>query len=111
MGLRGKTNIAVLFVLAALATMAGFSFRESRSLAEKDRWVSHTRDVIELSESLRSRLADAGAARRAYLSGAAKDLADFDAANKLVLKDFGTLRALTADNPEQQTRLNELQPI
>lgn len=78
MSLRSKTNIAIFFVLAALATMAGFSFRESRRLADKDRWVSHTRDVLEMSESLRSHLADAGAARRAYTSGTTKYLADFN---------------------------------
>ncbi len=91
MSLRSKTNIAILFVLAALATMAGFSVRESRRLTDKDRRVSHTRDVIEMSESpcptllMRER-------RGGLHLGDQKDLADFNAANKLVLTDFTTLR-------------------
>ena len=52
-----------MFVLALMAfvVMVWFSYRESDRLAENNRWVSHTRDVLELSELLPAHLTDAAA--------------------------------------------------
>jgi diguanylate cyclase (GGDEF)-like protein len=111
LSLRAKTNVVISFVLIALAVMGVFSFRESRRLANKDFWVAHTRDVLELSQSLRSHLADTAAARRAYISGNSANLNDFNSASNTVLLDLAALRKLTADNPEQQARLDELEPL
>ena len=111
LSLKTKTNIAFFLALAALATMGWFSFRESRRLAEKDQWVSHTRDILELAESLRSHISDAGTARRVYLLGDPKQLSLFNAANDAALSDFDALRKLTFDNPSQENRLARLEPL
>jgi CHASE3 domain sensor protein len=88
--LKAKTNFAIVIALSILATMGWLSFRENRRLADKDRWVSHTRDVLDLSEALRSHSADAGTARRAYtLLGDATRVPVFEAASRTKeLDDF-----------------------
>jgi CHASE3 domain sensor protein len=98
--------------LVAFAALAGFSLRESRHLAENNRWVSHTRDVLELSELLPAHLTDAAAARGAYIrTGNPAQFQKFDAASNLVLREITQLRNLIADNPDQQYRLAQLDPL
>jgi diguanylate cyclase (GGDEF)-like protein len=106
-----KTNVVFFLALTLLATLGAFSWKESRRLAEKDKWISHTRDVLETSESLRSHLSDAGGARRAYLIREDPKQAEaFNAAKNLALSDFEALRKLTTD-PLQQARLDQVEPL
>jgi diguanylate cyclase (GGDEF)-like protein len=98
--------------LTAFAALAWFSFRESRSLSENNRWVSHTRDVLELSESLAARVTDAAAARGAYIRlGDPAQFETFEAASNSALRDIVQLRELTVDNADQQLRLAQLDPL
>jgi PAS domain S-box-containing protein len=90
--------------------MGWFSFKESRRLAEKDRWVSHSREVLELCESLRIHFTDAGAARRAYVSEEnPSQIRIFESASSSALAGFPALRKAVADNPSQEARLTELE--
>jgi GGDEF domain-containing protein/CHASE3 domain sensor protein len=109
--LKTKVNLAISKALAALAGMSWLSLRESQNLTEADRWVSHTRDVIETSESFRSHLSEAGTARRVFLQGDSKQIDVFNAAANASLADFNALRNLTTDNQEQQKRLDRLEPL
>ncbi len=110
MSLKNKTNIAFFLALITLVMIGWFSFRGSRSTEEKDHLVSHTRDVLEASELLRSHVYDAAAARRAYsLWGDSKQIDAFSLAYKSALADFATLRKLTADNTELQFSLTQME--
>ena len=109
--LKTKVNFALSLALVALAGIGWLSLRQSQNLTEADRWVSHTRDVLETSESFRSHLSEAGIARRVFLQGDSKQIDVFNAAVSASLADFKTLQALTADNPEQQKRLDRLEPM
>jgi diguanylate cyclase (GGDEF)-like protein len=111
MDLKTKANIVIAIALTALAAISWLSFRENRHLNEADGWVSHTRDVLETSESLRSHLSDAAIARRLLLQGDLKQIDTFHASESASLTDFETLRRLTSDNPVQQKRLGQLEPI
>ena len=74
--------------------------------------VSHSRDVLEASELLRSHVYDAAAARRAYSLWADPTQIDtFSLAYKSALADFATLRKLTADSTEQQISLAQMEPL
>jgi diguanylate cyclase (GGDEF)-like protein len=107
--LKAKTNFALAFALFVLATMGWLSFNESRRWVDQDRWTSHSREVLDLSESLRSHFADAGAARRAYIIDEnPAQIALFDSANRSTLATMGVLRQAVADNPSQEARLAEL---
>jgi len=79
-------------------------------MEEDDQLVSHSRDVIEASELLRSHVYDAAAARRAYtLWGEQSQFDAFSLAYKSALADFATLRKLTADSAEQQLLLAQIE--
>jgi diguanylate cyclase (GGDEF)-like protein len=109
--LKTKVNFAISIALAALAGMGWLSLRESQNLTEADRWVSHTRDVLETTASFRSHLSEAGIARRVFLQGDSKQIDVFNAAGNASLADFNALRNLTTDNQEQQKRLDLLEPL
>ena len=98
--------------LVAFATIVWFSQWESARLSENNRWVSHTRDVLELSELLPAHLTDAAAARGSYIRLAdPAQFQKFDTASDQVLRDIAQLRNLTADNPAQQYRIAQFDPL
>jgi diguanylate cyclase (GGDEF)-like protein len=110
--LKDRANFVFALALMAFAALAWFSVRESQRLSENTLWVSHTRDVLELSELLPAHLADAASARGAYnRTGDAAQFVKFDAASTLVLRDIAELRNSTADNPGQQLRIAQLDPL
>jgi diguanylate cyclase (GGDEF)-like protein/PAS domain S-box-containing protein len=110
--LKDKTNIAFLAALITLAMIGWFSFQKNRSTKEDSQWVSHSRDVLEASELLRSDIYEAAVARRAYtLWGDSAQIGAFSLASKSALADFATLRNLTADNAEQQVSLAQMEPL
>jgi diguanylate cyclase (GGDEF)-like protein/PAS domain S-box-containing protein len=108
---RTKANVAIGLALAALIGMGCLSMLENRNLLEADRWVSHTHEILETSASLRAHLSDAGMARRLFLQGIESQADIFRAASRATLTDFQALRKLTADNGDQQKRLDRLRPI
>ena len=112
MSLRHKTNIAFFVALLILGVIGWFSVQGNRRTVESDRLVSHDRDIIEASESLRAHIYDAGGARRAYtLWSDASQIASFKLASRSALEDFVALRNLTADNAQQQQSLTQMQPL
>lgn len=105
-------NIAFLVALITLVIIGWFSVQGNRALEEDGQWVSHSRDVLEASQLLRSHLYDAAVARRAYtLWGDLAQIDAFSAASKSALTDFATLRKLTIDNTEQQVNLARMEPL
>jgi CHASE3 domain sensor protein len=112
LSLRNKTNIAFFAALITLAIIGWFSLQTSRSTAEEDHLVAHSRDVLESSELLRSHIYDAAAARRAYsLWAEPAQLNAFDLAYKSSLANFAALRKLTIDDPELQANLSQIEPL
>ena len=112
MSLKNKTNIAFFVALITLAIIGWFSFQRNRSTEEDDQLVSHSRDVLEASELLRSHVYDAAAARRAYsLWGDPTQIDSFSLAYKSAFADFATLRKLTAANTQQQMSLTQMEPL
>src|ERR1700676_945465 len=93
--LKVRANLMFALALIAFGALVWFTQRENQSLSENNRWVSHTRDVLELSELLPAHLTDAAAARGTYVR--TEDPAQFqkfDAASNLVLRDLAQLRHL-----------------
>jgi diguanylate cyclase (GGDEF)-like protein/PAS domain S-box-containing protein len=112
LSLKNKTNIAFFVALITLAIIAWYSSQRNRSTEEDGQWVTHSRDVLEASEFLRSHIYDAAVARRAYtLWGDSKQIDAFGLASKSALADFATLRKLTGDNTEQQISLARMEPL
>jgi diguanylate cyclase (GGDEF)-like protein len=108
--LKTRMNFANVLVLSLLAIMGGFSYKENRALAEKDRWVSHSREVLDLCEALRIHFTESGSARRAYITDEdATQVPVFQAASRATLALIPLLRQKVVDNPSQEVRLNELE--
>jgi diguanylate cyclase (GGDEF)-like protein/PAS domain S-box-containing protein len=112
LSVKNKMNIVFLVGLITLAIIGWFSLQGNRSLEEDGQWVSHSRDVLEASELLRSHVYDAAVARRAYtLWGDSTQIDAFSLASKSALDDFARLRKLTIDNAEQQINLARMEPL
>jgi len=109
--LKTRVNLAIGIALVALAGMGWLSLSESHNLTEADRWVSHTHAVLDSDASFRSHLSEAGIARRLFLQGDTKQADVYKVAANASLADFHALRYLTADNPEQQKRIDRLEPL
>lgn len=99
----------------ALALAAGAAALSFRNLAEDNdaaRWVSHTHEVIERLETLRSEVLKAENARRGYiLTGDKSFVGRLNSARGELLTTLGAVRALTADNAAAQKKIEDLQPL
>jgi len=112
LSLKNKTNIAFFIALITLAVIGWYFVKSNRGMEEDGQWVSHSRDVLEASELLRSHIYDAAVARRAYtLWGVSTQIDAFSLSSESALADFGTLRKLTTDNTEQQINLARMEPL
>jgi len=80
-----------------------------RQIEKSDDWVYHTHEVIIKSEALNALIAGMLSSQRGYiLSGQTKFLEEYETRKALVSRNIANLNESTADNPSQQSRLNEL---
>ena len=94
----------------ALIVFGGIlGFVNARHLLDDRRWVAHTHEVIGELESLLSTLKDAESGQRGYLLAENEAyLKHYDDALTQVYGQVKHLQSLTADKPEQQARLADL---
>jgi len=96
--------------LGLLVTAAAVSFLVLRysldQVEDRSRWVEHTHQVLDASESLLGHLVDAETGQRGYLlTGDRSYLAPYDTGLAAGDRDYARLLELTADNPLQRQRL------
>ncbi len=107
-----RVSVGFAIALLALAALGGASVRNLRELNESSRWVVHTLDVIQRKERFTQALIDAESAARGYqITGADNFKIAFTTALDQVSSISRSLRKLTADNPTQQARLDQLDPL
>lgn len=105
-----KPAFAVVF--AILVGIGITSFVMSDSFANSEEWVVHSQEVISELKSVSADLSEAENARRGFLlMGDGTQLVDFDVALQALPQRLKRLQIMTADNPRQQRRLAELQPL
>jgi hypothetical protein len=101
-------NFANCLVLSLLAIMGGFSYKENRALADKDRRVSHSRKVLDLFEALPIHFTESASTRRDCV-------ADRDAAQIPAFELASSPRSHSSLAPDrcrqspQEMRLGELE--
>ena len=96
----------------ALVALGGLSYRTTTGLIASERQVAHTHEVIATLEAGRGILTDAEDTERGFLlTGDAQFLQECRTAQAQVDGWMQRLRSLTADNPEQQQRLDRLKPL
>ena len=101
-------GLAVL-LMVALNTV---SFRSILTLLDDQYWVKHTFRVLEEIDHISSALKDAETGQRGYLlTGKNEYLAPYLTAVEKGVKQIRHVRELTIDIPEQQKRLEQLEPL
>jgi PAS domain S-box-containing protein len=104
--MRDVVVIGFLLTLAVLAAGGLSGYMNVRRMADNDRMVAHTHEVIGSLESLLSIIKDAETGQRGYLlTEDEKYLAPYDDALNRVQDKVVHLRGLSADNLDQQARL------
>ncbi|QEL16619.1 methyl-accepting chemotaxis protein [Limnoglobus roseus] len=98
--------------LTALLVVGAVSYRSMSQLIENAAWVAHTHEVLQELESLLSLLKDAETGQRGYLISRQKSfLEPYTVALTRYPDRFREIRKLTSDNPNQQRRLDTLEPL
>jgi len=106
--IEAATFIGVIVVVAGINVV---SYLSTTSLISAGHLVTHTYLVLEKLEEIRTDLSDAATDQSNYvITGREAFQGGYRMAVGALRRDVSDLRALTADNPEQQLRLEELQP-
>jgi signal transduction histidine kinase len=106
-GTGAATGFSLASVILLLDAVVGY--RNVLSLQENEQAVTHTRTVLARLANVLSTLKDAEAGQRGFfLTGDARYLKPYDAALDTIPRELDPLQDLTADNPRQQGRLNEM---
>jgi methyl-accepting chemotaxis protein len=98
--------------LVLLITIGGVSYLSIAKLARTSQWVTHTHEVLEHIHSVLGLLKDAETGQRGYIiTGDEASLEPYLIGSGEVMDVVKELRILTADNPEQQKRLDAAEPL
>jgi two-component system, sensor histidine kinase and response regulator len=99
--------LAVLLVMATVIRE-----RTIHGLIEADHWVTHTEAVLKHIARLEVFLIQARSGSTRYvLAGSERDLNEYKASVAEIPPSLAHLKKLTADNPREQGRLRELNPL
>ncbi len=107
-----RRRVTAGFVIAVLLTIfIGFlSWRGARLAADDADWVAHTYAVMDTLELTAKHVIESETAARGFaLTGQAPLLTHYETARGTMAQDEDSLRHLTADNPNQQRRLDVLE--
>ena len=109
-GRRLAAAFGVLMVIQII--VVGFAYRDITRLHQAMGMVNHTKDVVGDLDGLLQALLNCETGERGYvLTGQEPSLDPYQAGLKEIDKDIEDLRRLTADNPNQQRRLDALGPL
>jgi methyl-accepting chemotaxis protein len=114
MNMRIGTRILAGYGLA-LVVVGGVgvvAYRSTNELIDGADWVTHTHKVKETLADVLSSLKDAESGQRGFLlTGEERYLEPYQAAIRVIDRHIQNLRELTADNPDQQKRVDTLQTL
>jgi PAS domain S-box-containing protein len=107
---RHKSALSGLALIAVLLVAnSGVSYWNTLRVARNQEWVSHTRWVHAVVEEVRATITEAEAGQRGFLlTGDSSYLETFAAGTRRIDDRLRLLKELTADNPEQQSRVDHL---
>jgi methyl-accepting chemotaxis protein len=103
-------GFALSFVL--LTAIGAISYTGINKLLRTSQWVTHSHEVLEHIADLLSALKDAETGQRGYLlTGDEAFLEPYRSGSGDVLLQVKALRILSADNPNQQKRIDSMEPL
>lgn len=98
--------------LAILVVIGAVTYRSTDKLTETAEWVAHTHKVLEKLVQIIQALDDAETGQRGFIiTGEEPYLEPYQAGVALLAQKGPEVRTLTADNPNQQRRLDALEPV
>ena len=107
-----KITGTTLVGLLCLLFVASFSYFTGGRLIETSGMVAHTHQVLETKNDILSYLKDAETGQRGFLiTGEPHYLDPYNNAVRVIPEKVSQLRQLTIDNPNQQRRIAELDPL
>ena len=107
-----KIGAGYAVAMALLVFIGIIAYNSIGKLVETIKWVTHTSVVLNNIGQLGSDLVDAETGQRGFIIvGEESYLAPFNQALKSIDEYFKELRKLTVDNPQQQRRLDKLEPL
>jgi len=102
------------FALAgAILVFAGWeSYRNTVTFSDASEWRKHTYEVLRNIDAVEAGLVDAETGQRGYLlTGEESYLEPYHTAVKDINHTIASLKSLTSDNPNQQRRIQSLEPL
>ncbi|MEH2136880.1 response regulator [Nostoc sp.] len=107
-----KIGISFALSLATLTTIGLVSYQSTNDLIETSVKENHTYQVLSQLEYLNLQLTNAETGQRGYvITGKQSYLEPYNAAISVLEQKVRELQRLTVDNPNQQRRLDSLQPL
>ena len=107
-----KIGISFALSLVILTTIGLISYQSTNELIETSGRESHTYQVLSQLEDLNLQITSAEAGQRGYvITGEQRYLEPYNATTQVLIQKVKGLQRLTADNPNQQNRLDILQPL
>ncbi|TWB23744.1 methyl-accepting chemotaxis protein [Nitrospirillum amazonense] len=106
----GRKLAAAFAVIVAVTLIAsGINYRALSTIHETTGWADHTHKVLERLSSAMAAMVDGETGLRGYLIGAdSKFLEPYQKGQAAFEAAFLEVKSLTADNPAQQARLDDL---
>ena len=102
----------LVLILGSLAGVGWLTWRNLQAATESERGERHTREVIQQLGDLLSSLKDAETGQRGFIiTGKPDYLEPYQASLAKIAIGLADLRRLTADNPQQQQRLDAITPL
>ena len=109
--LRRRVVMALTIAIVLTACLGFASWHSARQAAAEADWVVHTQSVRTKISSTVKDVVDMETGARAFALAGERDYLDpYDAGRAAIPKDLRELRTLTADNANQQKRLDVLEP-
>ncbi|WP_392532180.1 response regulator [Nostoc sp. C117] len=107
-----KIGAGFALSLAILSTIGLISYQSTNELIETSRKENHTYQVLSQLEELNLQLTNAETGQRGYIiTGEQRYLEPYNAAIQALNQKINELQRLTSDNPNQQNRIDILQPL
>jgi methyl-accepting chemotaxis protein len=98
--------------LVMLATVGAVSYNSTTKLIESAGWVQQTHEVLNGLDEMLSVMKDAETGQRGYvITGEGRYLEPYQGARDVVYQKLRHVRELIADDPIQQQRLTEMEPL
>lgn len=107
-----KLATAFLLVIAVAFATSALTWRNLSTLEQNNQWTEHTHKVIAQASAIGAAMVDAETGIRGYLiSGADNFLEPYRNSGKAFRSALDEAKRLTADNPSQQKRLEQIDRI